>query len=180
MAAKNITTHGHNQRGKRSKTYSAWRSMMQRCNNKNNPAYVNYGGRGISVCDAWHDFRAFLFDMGEVPSGLTLERKNNALGYAPDNCLWASRKEQVLNRRNTFRVEFQGEVIALQLLADQYGIKAGTVKRRLKNGCNVERALTSPVMTPSEVGRLGNQKTLPLRRQQHRENGVFAKANHVG
>ena len=78
-----------------------WSSMKQRCNNSNNPAYPNYGGRGICVSTEWeNNFQQFLFDMGERPAGMTLERLDNDGNYCVDNCKWGTRMEQTANRRN--------------------------------------------------------------------------------
>lgn len=79
--------------------YHTWQSMLARCENPNNPGYENYGNRGIIVCSEWHSFPAFFKDMGKRPLGLTLERKDNDLGYYPSNCMWASWKKQANNRR---------------------------------------------------------------------------------
>lgn len=73
---------------------------MTRCYNKNHIHYARYGGNGIDVCVDWHDFRNFKRDMGERPKGMSIERKNNALGYSKDNCVWATSKEQARNRKN--------------------------------------------------------------------------------
>ena len=91
--------------------YVVWCGMKARCNNPNEPAYKNYGARGIRVCARWiHSFDNFVADMGLPPKGLTLERVNNDGDYLPENCVWADRKTQNRNsRNNAFRpkdVEF--------------------------------------------------------------------------
>lgn len=92
------TTHGRS----KTKLYVVWSAMKKRCNNPNDPAYKNYGGRGIKVCKRWQNsFENFLKDMGECPKGLTLERKNNSKGYSPSNCCWATRTQQANNRRKS-------------------------------------------------------------------------------
>jgi len=94
------TTHGHTRGRKQTRAYRIWNGMRQRCFNPNNPAYADYGGRGITVCENWRDdFESFFADMLDPPLGLTLDRIDNDGNYEPGNCRWASYSMQNSNRR---------------------------------------------------------------------------------
>lgn len=103
-----LLVHGH-AGANRSSTYNSWAKMIGRCTNPNDDAWMYYGGRGITVCDSWiKDFRNFLSDMGERPTGLTLDRINTNEGYSRENCRWATKSTQQLNRRTTNKFGLAG------------------------------------------------------------------------
>lgn len=82
--------------------YGRWRSMLQRCYNPRSLSYPRYGGRGIRVCKAWQDFGCFQkWCLKTFEAGKTIDRRNNRLGYSPDNCRWATPAEQRANTRCT-------------------------------------------------------------------------------
>lgn len=136
------TKHGHAKRNHVSKTFEAWRRMLNRCQNPNCKEYNYYGGRGITVCDHWRNsFENFLADMGEKPKGLSIDRIDNNGNYCPENCRWANSKEQANNRRSNIQLSYNGKTQNISQWADELGLARGTVSSRLKRGWIVERAL---------------------------------------
>ena len=131
-------THGMT----KTKTYSIWSNMKNRCQNKNYKKYRHYGGRGIAVCSRWLSFKNFILDMGEVPDGFTLDRIDTNGNYEPKNCRWATQKEQQNNRRNNHRILFRGRNLTLSQLERETGISQDKIQQRLKRGWPVDRALS--------------------------------------
>jgi ribosomal protein S25 len=128
-------------------TYSRWKSMIARCYQTNADAYYRYGGRGITVCDQWREsFAAFLADMGECPSKeMTVERRDNDLGYTPDNCMWATKAEQNRNRSHCVELTHNGVTKILVDWAAEVGMTPNALAMRIRLGWSVERALTQPL-----------------------------------
>lgn len=134
-------THGHTAGGVHSKTYTAWRCMLNRCRNEKNVSYRNYGGRGIQVCDRWESFQAFLDDMGEAPRRMTLDRIDTNGNYCKENCRWVSMKDNSNNRRNNRRLTLHGKTYTVSQWAALTGINENTIRVRLFRGASDEEAL---------------------------------------
>jgi hypothetical protein len=122
--------------------------MKSRCYDSSDKAYKNYGGRGIKVCARWlESFENFLEDMGVCPPGLTIERMDNDGDYTPDNCKWATYREQANNRRSNISVMYDGEPRNLEYLANIAGIPIKLLWSRLhRQNWSIERALFTPSM----------------------------------
>jgi len=144
--AKRRMKHGYCTRTGRPPEYGVWHGMIKRCYDKRNPAYADYGGRGIGICDRWREnFKYFIVDMGFRPTRLhTLERTDNNGDYGPTNCIWATRITQGRNKRNNRVIEAQGLRLCLQEWSDRTGIDRKTITERLSRGWSSEKATSAP------------------------------------
>lgn len=115
-------------------TYKSWLGMMHRCYRPKEPKFGLYGGRGIIVCEKWHDFLAFLADMGLRPAKHSLDRIDSNGNYEPENCRWADIFTQNRNKRTNVRVMYEGREMVLSEAARVAGLKPATVRNRRFNG----------------------------------------------
>lgn len=119
-----------------SRLYRIWSNMKSRCYNPNTTYYQDYGGRGITVCDEWKDdFQAFYewAVLHGYSDDLTIDRKDNNLGYSPDNCWWTTRSKQQNNRRNNRYISYNGETLTITQWARKLGISQKVLFARLND-----------------------------------------------
>lgn len=115
--------------------FATWHNMLRRCMDPRTPSYKTYGARGVTVCNRWLDFAAFVEDMGEKPKGnYSLDRIDGTKGYSPDNCRWATDAQQCHNSKVTKLTD--ADVLAIRAdtrpykeIAAQYGISPGHVTK---------------------------------------------------
>ena len=131
--------------------YKIWEGMMARCHNIKNKDYPYYGGRGIYVCQHWHDPANFVADVGPRPTGSSLDRIDNLLGYSPSNCRWATPMEQGANKRNNKLFTINGKTLHQREWCRRYGIPVSTFTNRLNKGLEPLAALTLPSQRPRKV-----------------------------
>ena len=144
--------------------YGVWNAMKARCTNKNTIHYSEYGGRGITVCREWMEsFEAFHADMGERPRGASIERLDNNKGYSPDNCVWATKKEQARNRRGRHYLTVGAETKTMAEWAEAQGIGIRTVWNRVKLGWTHEDAVMTPVWGAGRGSGSNKRATAALR-----------------
>lgn len=140
------TTHGFSKEHLNGvREYSSWRSMKQRCCNKNHKSFKEYGGRGIGICKRWDKFENFFIDMGFRPKGKTLGRINNNLGYKKSNCRWETYKQQARNRRNGHYLKAFGKEKTLAEWSEITGIGGDTLWKRVERGFSPEEVISLPL-----------------------------------
>lgn len=132
----------------RTRLYRIWKRMRQRCSNPKDPAFCNYGGRGISVCEEWnesyHAFRDWALANG-YRDDLTIDRKDNNGPYSPENCRWATKVVQANNTRANHLFEVNGEVHTLAEWSKILGIHHTSLLCRLKRGWSIEETFSKPL-----------------------------------
>lgn len=129
----------------RTRIYRIYKKMIRRCYSKDEPAYVNYGGRGISVCDEWkksvETFYKWAISNG-YEDNLTIDRIDNNGNYSPENCRWTTYQAQSNNRRSNITVEINGISKTLMEWCEEYDMPYKRVHMRIKNGWEPINALT--------------------------------------
>jgi hypothetical protein len=124
---------------------TVWAGMMSRCYNPKNSKYHCYGGCGVQVCDRWHDRNLFVQDVGVKPEGLSLNRIDNDGPYSPENCEWATYRDQAQNRRDN-NVTYNGETKCLTEWERITGIYRKTLDKRIKKGWPLDKVFKTPVL----------------------------------
>lgn len=123
-----VTLHGMHS----TRTYNTWKGILQRCTDRMNKDWPNYGGRGITVCCRWLKFENFLEDMGIRPPGKEIDREDNEGPYERGNCRWATPRENSRHKRNSLWTIYQGERVCASEAAELSGIGYDTLRRRIK------------------------------------------------
>lgn len=129
--------------------YVLWHHMMGRCYRPAHRNYAQYGARGITVWEPWHDAETFCREivelLGERPSGMTLERTDNDGPYAPGKVKWANRREQANNRRTNVLLTCNGETLTIAEWTERTGLGTGVIWMRINRyGWPPEKAITTP------------------------------------
>lgn len=138
--------------------FRRWIAMMARCYNPNHPSYPNYGGRGIKVCQRWHDPKNFVSDMndGFNPS-LQLDRIDSNGNYSKSNCRWISQRKNLDNKRKTHRVSYNGHSLTVNEWSKKTGISAKLIRKRIfERQWEVERALTTTPLSKHECAKIAS------------------------
>ncbi len=186
------------------KIYTVYKDMVQRCINPNEPAYKDYGERGIMVCEEWmpklvngrnigyFNFKDWALTHG-YREGLSLDREDNSKGYSPDNCRFVTMKVQNNNRRSNRLIEYKGETKTSTEWAEYFGINPVTFRDRLNKGMSVEEAINTPVLerkmitssfgeshTESEWARISGVNRTTIHRRVYYSNMDVDKALLTG
>lgn len=141
--------HGHS----KTRVWAIYSGMKARCYNENFPKYKDYGARGICICDEWlNDFMAFY--NWSITHGysddLSIDRINVNGNYEPTNCRWATLEEQSYNKRNTLRLEFNGEEHSIKEWSEITGLSTDAIRSRLQRNWSIEKTLSTPQLRKSK------------------------------
>ena len=137
LLARNAAMSTHNMT--KTSEYLAWTNIHRRCEDPKDVAYARYGGLGVAVCERWNTFENFIADMGLKPSKAhSIERRDNTKGYSPDNCHWATQKEQSRNKSSNVMVMFEGKEMVLRDACEKAGVNYFTVWSRIDRGWEAE------------------------------------------
>jgi hypothetical protein len=141
-----------------------WKKMLQRCEDSRTESYHRYGGRGISVCAEWHDPMEFYrwAQSSGYCSTLTIDRRNNSLGYTPENCRWATSRTQCRNKDNNVLLTKDGVTKTVIEWAEERGIGASTLYNRVRRGMDMNRVLETPIRDQSARIYTFNGKAMTL------------------
>lgn len=128
-------THGHGVNKRKTKEFSAWSAMIQRCCNPNNPNFKYYGAKGVNVCESWlSSFEIFFRDMGFAPTkNHSLDRIETYGNYEPGKCRWATRRVQDRNKRRNNYIEYNGRKLIITDWALEFGVKPPSIRYHLSN-----------------------------------------------
>lgn len=126
--------------------YNIWKGIKARCLNPKHKYFMDYGGRGITICDRWKEsFLNFLEDMGERPfPKAQIDRKHNNEGYTKDNCHWATSKINNRNRRDSSLITFQGETLTVAEWAEKLKVDVFFLYARKRKGWSDEDIISRP------------------------------------
>lgn len=158
-----VTKHGKSD----TRLYNVWKSMKQRCYDKNCSAYKDYGARGIEACEEWrNDFQSFYdwsmangYQEHAVSRACTIDRMNNDGNYEPGNCQWVDMLTQSNNRRDNHCIEYKGIKYTLAEAEVVFGIPQATLRRRLKRGMSVKQAIETPIFRTATYEYHGKEYT---------------------
>lgn len=168
LLVERCTKHGYAKQVKKERLYAIWSSMKKRCYNSNSQYFHDYGGRGITICVEWLDkengsknFIEWAKSNG-YKENLEIDRIDNDKGYSPDNCRWATEKEQANNKRNNHYITYNGERHTKKEWAEIKGLTYSALTHRIDRGWDIEKALNTPVKNIAKGRDFSEKKKLKV------------------